>query len=125
MKDEIISKKLEELSKSKFRNSFHLNKKMINYIELKGINRIKEHMRDFIRDKLEVAYPKNDGKQTPMKGHPVFIAMHACACCCRSCLYKWHGIKKEKELSQNEVNYIMLVLLTWIKLEYKKSSENR
>ena len=34
--------------------------------------------------------PLNDGKQTPMKGHPVFIAQHATATCCRECTRKWH-----------------------------------
>ena len=57
----------------------------------------------------------NDGKQTPMKGHPVFIAQHATATCCRSCLYKWHRIDMNKELTKNEINYIIDIIMTWIK----------
>lgn len=41
----------------------------------------------------------NDGKQTPMRGHPVFIAQHATATCCRECLKKWHNIKKRKKFN--------------------------
>ena len=117
---EIINKKLLELSKSKFRSSFHLKDNMINYINEKGFNNIKNHAYNFINERLAPANPINDGKQTPMKGHPVFIAQHACACCCRNCLEKWHHIPKNKELTNNEVNYIVMLLITWIKKEYRK-----
>lgn len=120
-KKEIINKKLEELSKSKFRTSFHLNKKMIVYVKEKGFETIKNHAYDFIEERLRPENPKNDGKQTPMKQiHSIFIAQHACACCCRSCLEKWHHIPKGKELSNNEINYIVTLLLEWIKRECKK-----
>ena len=85
---------------------------------------VKKHTVDFIEQKLSPAYPNNDGKQTPMKGHPTFIAQHACACCCRGCLEKWHHIPKGKELSRNEKNYIYLLLIKWIENEYKKSTIN-
>lgn len=117
---EIINKKLLELSKSKFRSSFHLKKNMINYINKKGFNNIKNHAYEFINERLVPANPINDGKQTPMRGHPVFIAQHACACCCRGCLEKWHHIAKGRELTNNEVNYIVMLLITWIKKEYTK-----
>ena len=112
---------LEKLSKSKFRSSFHLRKYMIDYIDEKGINIILNHAYDFINTKLKPAVIKNDGKQTPMRGHPVFIAQHACACCCRGCLERWHNIPKGRELTDNEVNYIVSLLMEWIKREYKKS----
>ena len=113
MKEEII---LQKLSKSKFRSSFHLRKYMINYINDKGLDVIKNHAYDFVKTRLTPNNPK-DGKQTPMKGHPVFIAQHACASCCRNCLEKWHKIPKEKELSENEINYIVNLLMLWIKKE--------
>ena len=116
----IINKKLEDLSKSKFRSSFHLRKYMIKYIDDKGMDTIKKHAIDFINQKLAPAYPDNDGKQTPMKGHPVFIAQHACGCCCRGCLEKWHNIPKGRELTNNEKNYIYCLLIKWIELEYNK-----
>lgn len=119
-KEEIINKKLYELSKSKFRSSFHLNKKMKIYTKEKGINTIKDHAYNFINLRIKAANPKNDGKQTPMKQtHPVFIAQHACACCCRSCLEKWHHIPKGRELTNNETRYIIELLIEWIKREIK------
>lgn len=115
-----VSGVLYRLSKSKFRSSFHLTKKMKNYIDEKGMDTVKKHTVDFIVKNISDAYPKNDGKQTPMKGHPTFIAMHACACCCRTCLYKWHHIEKGRELTRDEKNYIYKLLITWIEREYNK-----
>lgn len=119
MKEKIINDKLLDLSKSKFRSSFHLRKYMISYIEEKGMKTILNHCYDFINKNIRPEYIKNDGKQTPMKGHPVFIAQHATACCCRSCLEKWHHIPKGRELTDNEVNYIVYLIMEWIKREYK------
>lgn len=107
----------ENLSKSKFRSSFYLKKDMINYINEKGMDKIKSHAYDFVNLKLKPAFPKNDGRQTAMKGHPVFIAQHATATCCRGCLEKWHHISKGKELTDNEVNYIVKVIMIWIEKE--------
>ena len=65
-------------------------------------------------NRVAPADPVNDGKQTPMRGHPVFIAQHACACCCRGCLFKWHNIEKGKELNQKQIDYIVELLIKWI-----------
>ncbi len=106
---------LYRLSLSKFRSSFHLTKYMKEYINEKGLDVIEKHAYDFINTRLRPSYIKNDGKQTPMKGHPVFIAQHACACCCRGCLEKWHHIEKGRELTDKEVDYIVKLLMEWIK----------
>lgn len=119
-KDLIINQKLNQLHKSKYRSSFHLRKYMIDFIDKNGMTIIKKHAKDFITNKLAQANPINDGKQTPMKGHPVFIAQHACGCCCRGCLEKWHHIPKGRELTNNEKNYIYCLLIKWIELEYNK-----
>lgn len=111
---------LNKLSKSKFRNSFHLKEKDIIYIKEKGFKKIKEHAYDFINKRLAPSYVPNDGKQTPMKGHPVFIAQHACACCCRGCLEKWHHIPNGKNLNKKEIDYIVNLIMLWIKKEYEK-----
>lgn len=120
---DLIEQKLYSLSKSKFRSNFHLRKYMIEYINDKGLDKIKEHAYDFINQKIKPSNPKNDGKQTPTKNHPVFIAMHACGCCCRTCLEKWHHIPKGRELNKNEIEYIVNLLMKWIEIEYKKTSE--
>ena len=119
--NKIIEYKLNSLSKSKFRSSFKLKPKDIDYINDKGLKTIENHTREFIINRLAPKSPKNDGKQTPFKGHPCFIAQHACACCCRSCLEKWHHIPKGKNLTQSEINYIVNILIEWIKKEYKNT----
>ncbi len=80
----------------------------------KGLPAIEQHARDFVSERLAPARPKNDGKQTPMKNHPVFIAQHATATCCRGCLEKWHGIKKGKKLSGQEIDDCVAVIMHWI-----------
>ena len=117
----MIEKLLDSLAKSKFRGSFHLNSKMKDYVKEKGIDKIKSDAYDLIEKRLAPANPLNDGKQTPMRQvHPVFIAQHACACCCRGCLERIHHIPKNKELSKSEIDYIVEVIMTWIKREITK-----
>ena len=110
-----INRVLESLSKSKFRSSFYLKIKDKEYVREKGVETIEKHARDFIEKRLAPKEIKNDGKQTPTRGHPVFIAQHATACCCRGCLNKWHKIPKNTELSKEQKDYIVEVIMTWIK----------
>ena len=113
-----ILNKLSILKKSKFRSSFHLRKYMIEYIDKVGLDKIEEHARDFIKERIACCNPTNDGRQTPMKGHPVFIAQHACGCCCRSCLEKWHNISKDRDLSEKEINYLVCLIMYWLIILY-------
>lgn len=107
---------LNRLAKSKFRSKFHLSDKDKKYVELKGLDTIKKHAEDFIEKRLKIK-PKNDGKQTPYKGHPVFVAQHATATCCRECIYKWHKILPNKELNNNDVAYLTSIIMEFIKRE--------
>ncbi len=107
------------LSKSKFRSRFHLKENDKEYIQNRGMKTIREHGYDFISKRLAPPVIPNDGKQTPMKGHPVFIAQHATACCCRECLWKWHGIPKGRGLTPDEIKYILDVICAWIEGEMK------
>ena len=92
-----------------------LKEKEKEYIKEKGLDTIEKHAYDFIIQRLAPKEIINDGKQTPMKGHPVFIAQHATATCCRGCLYKWHKIRKGKELTQKEIKYVVDLIMEWIK----------
>lgn len=114
----MIDKLLDSLAKSKFRGAFHLNLKMQNYVLEKGLDKIRNDAYDLIKKRIAPANPLNDGKQTPMRQvHPVFIAQHACGCCCRGCLERIHHISKNKELTSEEIDYIVEVIMTWIKRE--------
>lgn len=102
------------LAKSDFRSRFHLTKKDKEYIAEKGLPTIRRHAEDFIAKRLAPAVIPNDGKQTPMRGHPVFLAQHATGCCCRGCFYKWHHILAGRELTKEEQQYAVAVLMAWI-----------
>ena len=118
-KDEWYKQLFERLDNSKFRSSFHLKQKDIDYINEKGLERIRQHAEDFISKREAPAYIANDGKQTPMRGHPVFIAQHATATCCRECIRKWHKMQPGKELSQVQQKYLVDVIMTWIQKKSK------
>ena len=107
----------QRLARSNFRSRFHLKEKDRQYIQEKGMDTIRSHARDFVRTRLASAQIPNDGKQTPMRGHPVFLAQHATGCCCRGCLYKWHRIPQGVQLTQNQQDYVVDVLMTWIEKE--------
>jgi exodeoxyribonuclease V alpha subunit len=108
----------ERLSKSKFRMRFQLTDADRRYISEKGMDTIREHAAEIVRKRLAPAEPANDGEQTPMrgapKGHPVFLAQHATATCCRGCLEKWHGIPKGRELTASEQQYVVYIIMRWI-----------
>lgn len=108
------------LRQSDFRSRFHLTDKDRAYITEKGMETIRSHAQDFVAKRLSAENPEHDGKQTPMKGHPVFPAQHATACCCRSCLEKWHHIPAGKVLTADEQAYIVDVLMQWIEAEYRR-----
>ncbi len=106
------------LSRSKFRSRFRLSDSDRKYIADKGMELIRAHAADFVAKRLAPENPPNDGKQTPMRGHPVFVAQHAAACCCRGCLEKWHHIPSGKQLTEQEQRYVTDVLADWIAREY-------
>lgn len=112
---------LAKLNKSKFRSRFHLKQEDIDYIDKKGLEKIRSDAEDFISKRLAPAQISNDGRQTPMKGHPVFIAQHATACCCRGCLNKWYNVPKNTELSAARQKKIVNLIMAWIEKEYFSS----
>ena len=118
-----IDQALEKLSRSDFRSRFHLDRGDIEYIDKVGLDTIRLHAEDFVAKRLTPADIPNDGKQTPMRNHPVFKAQHACACCCRGCLNKWYRVPKGLELTKSQQEKIVRLLMTWIKREYEKKND--
>lgn len=113
MKD--IDSVFGRLNRSRFRSRFALRGRELLYLKEKGIDTVMEHARAFIDDRLAPAEIPNDGKQTPMRNHPVFIAQHATATCCRKCLMKWHGIPAiGHSLTEKEKEYVLSVLRKWM-----------
>ncbi len=104
----------EALERSEFRSRFRLGAREAAYLREKGLEVVLGHARGFIEKRLAPAEPADDGRQTPMRNHPVFIAQHATATCCRGCLEKWHRIPKGRPLSDREVLYIVAVIERWL-----------
>ena len=90
-RQETYAQMLVRLSRSNFRSRFHLKAQDKQYIREKGWNTV--------------------------RGHPVFIAQHATACCCRGCLAKWHGIPQGVPLSAEQQVYIVGMLMSWMRRE--------
>lgn len=114
--DELASL-FSRLGRSAFRSRFHLGVKERQYCIDKGAEIIDQHAADFVARRLAPAQPSNDGKQTPMRGHPVFIAQHATATCCRGCLQKWHHIAQGVPLSEQQQRYIVQVIHHWLVIQ--------
>lgn len=105
------------LQHSAFRQRFHLKVRERDYLDSKGLEQVMQHAHDFIHKRLAPLNPPNDGRQTPFRGHPVFIGQHATATCCRSCLAKWHGIGADHALNDEEVQHVLAVIERWLRME--------
>ena len=112
--DRDLDELFERLGRSEFRSRFRLRGREFDYLNRKGLDVVLEHAADFVEKRLAPADPPNDGKQTPMRNHPAFVAQHATATCCRGCLAKWHNIPKGRPLTEPEKGYVLRVIAVWL-----------
>jgi hypothetical protein len=110
----------DALSKSAFRRRFRLGARELAYLHEKGLDEVIAHARELIDKRLASATLANDGKQTPFRGHPVFIAQHATGTCCRGCLAKWHGIEAGRALDETERRHAVDAIAWWLGEEAKR-----
>ena len=103
------------LASSAFRRRFALGARERDYLRERGTDVVLAHAGEFIDRRLAPAEPRNDGKQTPFRGHPVFVAQHATATCCRGCLAKWHHIERGRLLTADEQCYVVSVIARWLR----------
>ena len=102
------------LAGSSFRRRFRLSGDDLAYLRRRGMDTVLRHAAELIATRLAPARPPRDGSQTPMRGHPVFLAQHATGTCCRGCLAKWHGIPKGRALADDEQRYVVAVIARWL-----------
>lgn len=114
---EPIEETLARLRRSAFRSRFQLSPTDCDYARAKGRDTIAAHACDLLSGRIGAARPRNDGRQTPMRGHPVFVAQHATATCCRGCVSKWHGIATGHDLTVAELDHLVVVVMAWIEAE--------
>ena len=110
------------LERSAFRRRFRLREKELIYLREQGVEGVLEHARRFVNQRLGPARPTNDGRQTPWRGHPVFVAQHATATCCRGCLSRWHGIQAGRALNRREVQHVLRAIERWLRREQRRAT---
>lgn len=117
MTDE-LDERLRRIAQHPFRAKFQLRGRDRAIVDLRGIETIRKHAAKIVAQRVGDAEPFNDGKQTPYRGHPVFVAQHATATCCRHCLERWHDIPSGHALTDDESTYIVDVVCRWITEQY-------
>ncbi len=106
------------LERSKFRRGFALKGRELEYLLKRGIDAVRSHAAEIVRQRLAPANAANDGRQTPTHNHPVFIAQHATATCCRRCLCQWHRIDVDHDLTDEEQAYVVAVIERWLRTQW-------
>lgn len=109
-----LDARLRRIGQQRFRAKFRLQGKERAMVDQRGLATIREHAAELIGQRLALAAPRNDGRQTPYRGHPVFVAQHATATCCRTCLSRWHSIPAGRALDAEEQSYVVEAICRWI-----------
>jgi hypothetical protein len=117
-----LDARLDAIAQHPFRAKFHLRGKELAMVRQRGERTIRRHAAELIARRLAPAQPRKDGRQTPWRGHPVFVAQHATGTCCRSCLERFHGIGKGHALSEDERTRVVDVICRWIEREAAAAS---
>lgn len=125
MDDHQLDQRIRRITRAPFRSRFHLRRAELDYVADRGMDVIRGHAEDFIASRLAPQNPPRDGKQTPWKGHPVFLAQHATATCCRTCLQNSHGIPVGRELTAAEQADVVAVICRWIDVEAESAPPRR
>lgn len=112
-----LDARLDAIARQRFRARFRLDGRERATVELRGMPAIRRHAGEIVARRVAPAAPRKDGRQTPYRGHPVFVAQHATATCCRSCLARNHGIAKGRELTRDEQAYVVDAICRWIERE--------
>ena len=105
---------LRRLRASSKHRRVHLGPREYALAERKGIETLKAEARKIVLTRISELRGVSDGRQTPMRGHPVFLAQHATGICCRDCVLEWHGIPKRGVMSAKQLNHLHSVLAAWL-----------
>jgi hypothetical protein len=109
-----LDEAFHRLTRSPFRRKFALRDRELAYLNTWGLPHVMKQARELIAKRLAPASPANDGRQTPWRNHPVFVAQHATATCCRGCLAKTHDIAKGHALTDDEMAHVLGAIERWL-----------
>lgn len=104
----------ERLRTDSFRRRFVLKGRELAHLQTWGIEKIMKDAAELLRRRVAPALPANDGRQTPWRNHPVFVAQHATATCCRGCIEKFYGIERGHELTADEMQVLLTSIRVWL-----------
>ncbi|MBC7415198.1 MAG: DUF4186 domain-containing protein [Herminiimonas sp.] len=111
---------VQTIARSPFRRKFKLSASERADLRELGIDRLLAHAHALVEERLAPARPEDDGRQTPFRGNPVFVAQHGTATCCRRCLEKWHKIPCGRALSSAEQDYIVSIIGCWLRASIRR-----
>ena len=112
-----LEQRITHASARPFGRRFHLVGRERATAQLRGLDTMRVHAEEIVTERLAPAQPRKDGRESPYRGHPVFVAQHATATCCRTCLETWHDIPRGLALDREERRYVVDVLVAWIARE--------
>lgn len=104
----------ERLAVNAFRRGFRLQGRELAHLQTWGLERVMRDASELLRRRVAPADPPNDGRQTPWRNHPVFVAQHATATCCRGCIEKWYGVARGHALEPDELNLLLESVRRWL-----------
>jgi hypothetical protein len=102
------------LARSAFRRKFRLSGRELAYLQTWGLPHVMKQAGEILDRRVAMADPPNDGKQTPWRNHPVFVAQHATATCCRGCIEKTYGIRRGAALTAAEREHLLAAIEKWL-----------
>jgi hypothetical protein len=102
------------LAASAFRRKFALRDRELAYLQTWGLRHVMKQAAEILGKRVAAAEPVNDGRQTPWRNHPVFVAQHATGTCCRGCIEKVHGIARGHALTADETARLLAAIERWL-----------
>ncbi|HEX8171231.1 MAG TPA: DUF4186 family protein [Thermoanaerobaculia bacterium] len=102
------------LAASAFRRKQRLYGRELAYLQMWGIPHVMKQAEEILRKRVAAAEPRNDGRQTPWRNHPVFVAQHATGTCCRGCIAKTYEIEKGHALTDEELRLLLGAIERWL-----------
>lgn len=114
-----VENTFESLERELIRHHFWhkiIDSKALKHAEGKGIVGLRQAAEHRLRNYVGQPSSKlfRDGTQTPRERNVIFYAQHATATCCRKCVEVWHGIDREKHLTDDEFKYMTELVMRYI-----------
>ena len=116
-----VDEAFARLERSSFRRKFRLQGRELAYLQMWGLPHVMKQAAEILRARVAPASIPNDGRQTPWRNHPVFVAQHATATCCRGCLAKWHDIPRGAALTDEQQAHVIATLERWLRAELDRA----